>query len=492
MTVPSRTTRDADIREIRGRILTVLPAATYQMDRFFQFADIDFSERTETACVEVGAEPRLHLNPRFVRMRCKRDEHLLMLVLHELYHVILGHTRLFARLTEAHNVAFDAIINSLLCRQFPGPEYVSFFTRLNPADRFPGRLLRPPRGWPRRMEVARGASPEERALMSLLYGARADSVTYQEVLSVLERTLETSSCGSCVHTEAPGRHPDEPNNSGGEGYVLIGDHGGARGSGEMDQTAVGDAVFKDILRRITEKWPARAGLGVGRDRGSRAFDFLMPRPRNPRADFVTALRRLLLSAGVLQPDPASPYAWKRIDDAQETSTTVVNWRDRRVHAWTTLTGLPQLLFRDTASCRRTCWRPRNVAHVYLDVSGSMARELPWLVGALEPLQRRGLCRLYAFSTVVAEVGRCRLLKDEIPNTFGTDISCVYSHLLALAPSRTPRRVVVLTDGFTGEPPTQHLAEAQKRKTRVTVGVVGGNGRRHLGYASIVETLPALA
>jgi hypothetical protein len=37
---------------IRERIFNVLPAASYQMEKLFGLFDIDFSNETETACVE--------------------------------------------------------------------------------------------------------------------------------------------------------------------------------------------------------------------------------------------------------------------------------------------------------------------------------------------------------------------------------------------------------------------------------------------------------
>ena len=70
--------------------------------------------------------------------------------MHELWHVILAHTRLYPRPTGAHNIAFDAVINAGLAREFPGPEYRGFFEAVNPAETFPGLLLRPPEGWPQR------------------------------------------------------------------------------------------------------------------------------------------------------------------------------------------------------------------------------------------------------------------------------------------------------------------------------------------------------
>jgi hypothetical protein len=45
--------------------------------------------------------------------------------MHELHHVLLGHTKLFQRLSTADNIVFDAVINSLLCRMFPQPAYVA-------------------------------------------------------------------------------------------------------------------------------------------------------------------------------------------------------------------------------------------------------------------------------------------------------------------------------------------------------------------------------
>ena len=70
-----------------------------------------------------------------------------MLVLHELHHVLLGHTRLFRRVTPLDNLAFDAVINALLCRMFPGRDHTAFFTDFYADDQFPACLLRPPCGW---------------------------------------------------------------------------------------------------------------------------------------------------------------------------------------------------------------------------------------------------------------------------------------------------------------------------------------------------------
>ena len=110
-----------------------------------------------------------------------------MLVLHELYHIILGHTRLFPRVTQLHNIAFDAIINSMLCHQFKDPVYLEFFQKINSWKRFPARLLRPPEGWPEKAEsLPKGASEEEALILNRLYGKKTETVTYHEVLELSE------------------------------------------------------------------------------------------------------------------------------------------------------------------------------------------------------------------------------------------------------------------------------------------------------------------
>ena len=75
--------------DLRLRIFNVLPAAGYQMDRLLQLMDVVESDLSPTACVECRAKPRMHLNPEFVAEHCRRDEHLFMLVMHELHHVLL-------------------------------------------------------------------------------------------------------------------------------------------------------------------------------------------------------------------------------------------------------------------------------------------------------------------------------------------------------------------------------------------------------------------
>ncbi len=134
------------------------------------------------------------VNPEFVAAHCRSDEHLSMLVLHELYHVLLGHTRLYPRVTSAQNWAFDCIINAQLCRLFPQPRFTSFFAQFVAGDGGPGDLLAPPRGWHPDFGAASLKSLRERAVASGSRLADAhwrlycdDSITTEELYRLLVR-----------------------------------------------------------------------------------------------------------------------------------------------------------------------------------------------------------------------------------------------------------------------------------------------------------------
>ena len=132
---------------IAERILDAFPSGSYGLLALLRLLDIAETGEVATAAVECTAMPRLLVNPAFVEAHAATPERLLMLIMHELHHVLLGHTRLFPRHTGADNLIFDAVINALLCRMFPSPEHTSFFTEFYSDKRFPECLLRPPSRW---------------------------------------------------------------------------------------------------------------------------------------------------------------------------------------------------------------------------------------------------------------------------------------------------------------------------------------------------------
>ena len=138
MTVP------AQAESLVRRVLDAVPARSHALGALLQLFRVEASEDVPTACVSCERRPVLRVNPRFVDEHCRSDAHLFVLVMHELHHVLLGHTRLFPRPTPAHNVAFDAVINALLCARFPEEAYTSFFTQQYGHAKGALRLLAPP------------------------------------------------------------------------------------------------------------------------------------------------------------------------------------------------------------------------------------------------------------------------------------------------------------------------------------------------------------
>ncbi len=428
--------------QIRARIFSVVPAATWQMEELLSLLDIITDDSIPTACVDCTARPRLRLNADFVAEHCSTDEHLLVLVLHELHHVVLGHTRLFPRPTKAHNIAFDAVINAMICNQFREKRYWSFFNSLNSAYDFPARLLRPPEGWPGKWQYPEDASAKEKCVINLLYGPGKVGATYLEVFELLVDSLKK-----------------DPNSH----FVLLGNH-------QDDQAEdSSDPFFSKAIREIVSKWPRPNLVLSGRDQGSQATGWHLDASDDTSKPLQKAFERVLRKAGVHSSNASSTRRLTRIPILRTLETVVPQARDRRIAAWRTLYGTWPVIYRGIQSEEKIQSIPQPVAHVYLDISGSMSGVLPQITAALKRPHRLGLLKLFVFSTVVGEV-EPRNLACRVPNTFGTDINCVLEHLKAISAAKRPRRTIVVTDGWVGAP-SPRLVHALS-KIRFFAAIVG--------------------
>ncbi|HSL82796.1 MAG TPA: hypothetical protein VLF66_08465, partial [Thermoanaerobaculia bacterium] len=94
MNEPSLASRDAGGRTLAERVVDAVPVTQLAFLKLLSLLDVQASREVPTACVTLGARSRLLINPDFVRERCATDEALVILVLHELFHVLLGHTRM--------------------------------------------------------------------------------------------------------------------------------------------------------------------------------------------------------------------------------------------------------------------------------------------------------------------------------------------------------------------------------------------------------------
>ena len=320
-----------DPQDLTRRVLDAVPAGSYAMQALLSLARIEVSADVPTAAVTCERRPALLVNPDFVAAHCRTDEHLFMLVMHELYHVLLGHTRLYPVMTPAHNLAFDAVINAMLVARFPAVAYTSFFTELYAKESAALRLLAPP-GEPPIEE------PALAALHAALYSHR--QVTAREVFDRISR-------------DAACQAPDLSR--------LLGNHGRP---GEPQSPI--DTEFAEAVRSIAGDWPAEPGTrGLGGALAKRRVA-----PETPGQRVLAAVRRALLGAASL---PGGP---RRTHSPLLVATPVPDLRDRRASVSRALGRWP-LLNAGSVSVRRP---GLGRAEVYFDVSGSVndvAAALVW-------------------------------------------------------------------------------------------------------------------
>ena len=442
-----------DEEKIVTRILDVIPPGSFELTTFLSLFSVRFSEKTETACVTCGESPELLLNKEFIEAHCQTDEHLFMLVMHELYHVILGHTRLFPRSTEVRNIVFDAVINALLCTLFPKPEFTSFFTDYYPSDKMPFALLRP-RG--------EGTPLAAEAALKLLYGG-SDTGTYYDVYEALlmsgcVKEITVFLGGGRGATALPGdgraRSPSAPH------PILLGSHG--------DEDEAMSPEMKDLIQKIISKWPSPDRPLQGQDLGSEEREREFGSGGRVTTALLRGIRRLMRQAAL----PGRKEVRRRSvrEMVCETATFLPDWHDRAHEARAVAFG-DALIYSTTTKARRPFLRDNRKAFVYFDVSGSVAGEVPSVAKTLLPYCRRGLCTVHVFSTVVHPASVSDLAARKFSSTGGTDVNCVLRHILDLPPRRRPRAAVVVTDGFTGAPNATLAAQFRAAGVRLFVGLV---------------------
>lgn len=404
---------------IKTRIYNVIPAATWQMERILNLLEIIADDSIPTACVDCSVRPSLRINPKFIAEYCKTDEHLMMLILHEIFHIVLGHTRLFDRLTPIHNIAFDAIINSQLCHQFKSKNYVSFFENINGLDSLESRLLRPPNGWPDKIIQHPSATYKERKVISLLYGKDKNQVTYQEIFELLLQSLS----GKLSNT-----------------YVLLGNHDNQSQS-EIDK-AIGTAV-----REITSRWPRPDKNLGGRDEGQNGTWIL--KEDKVSDSLRSAIKSMIKKSGIIEKNKNVNFKYKNKNITLTIETVIPQAKDRRLAAWKKIHGAYPIIYRGTLEHIKKKRTPVPIAHVYMDVSGSMNDVIGPLGSVLRESHKDGDVKLYAFSTVIDEITPAKIKKG-IKNTFGTDINCILSHIYAMDKKKRPKKILVVSDGFIGK------------------------------------------
>jgi len=452
---------------LKERIHAAFPVTQPAYRKLLGLLDIELSDEVPTAAVSLGPRSVMKINPEFLELHCRTDATLTMLVLHETMHVLLGHTRLYERITPEQNIAFDAVINATLCRMLPSPEYTALFRDLYASDLLPEALLRPPDGvgtpwirWTLEGEVGR--------LHQALY--EDDTVTTGELLAMLEKTVAGGNRDGNGGEKTPSGH-----NPPGE---LLGRLLGNHGPGSEDESPSPELL--EGIRDLVSHWP-RETVRKGRDMGGTENRRTL-HVRNPGRIASTILRRALLHVAVTGPagigGPLPTIA------PRPSARPFAAPRDRRAAVLGAL-GQPPLLWETTVEDRTR--RPVSRTHVYLDVSGSIESVVPLLYGAILSLAEFVHPMVHLFSTKVFDTKIGELHRGKITSTYGTDITCVTAHMI----EHRVRRAVIVTDGWVGSVPKTHRARLPGLRA-VIVLTHGGDPGFAAELGAAVAELPHLS
>ena len=407
------------------RLLDCVPLLDYGLEAFLGLFEIEETREIPTAAVPLGKSPRLLINPDFVAASCPTQEDLAALVLHEMHHLLLGHTRLFQRVTQADNVAFDAVINAMLCRRHPEPARTAFFRRLYRADVFPELLLRPPEGFPGKPRWSRAVEPAWRAMLKDLY--YTGTGTFHEVYALLRERLAPAVA-----------------------ITLLGSHG----DDEQGLDASDDPALFAAVRQVVERWPMPPDPRIGRS--------LENALRTLTVKIATHPPHAVLRCALLAAAREGNRHVGRFDRSPVTVDVAWPTRDRRAFALGAF-GAPPLLNRGEIVGRP---RPAGITPVdiYVDVSASVAGFLPHLLAAIRSCRAWVAPRMFQFSCGVEELTLADLTRGRVRTTGGTDGAIFTRHLSA----RAPGSAVVLTDGYVGAIPAGDIPACRRARLQVVL------------------------
>jgi hypothetical protein len=445
--------------EVLVAVLDLAIAAPLALGAFTTVSSVEWSDGVTTACVECTHRPRLLLNRAFVAEHCTTSERVAMLVLHELSHISLGHTRLYPRVTPAQNVAFDAVINARLLHLLleagidPAP-YAALPCGLYGAAEAPLFILRPPPGWPAAPEWHASATCPEplRNVHRRLYSLRRkrlDDVTYGELLAALRASCSNAEIGAAAAR-------------------LLGGHGATA----LEEAALSGGRDPGAAELLSATMVALDDRGLGAGPAASRETLRLP-GGEPEYALQRALRRLLRQ--VFAP---STTAYRRLTSRLVPLVGVDPSRDRRAATRKLLArayGAPEPMLFRVDGTRHT--PHRSAATIYIDVSGSMTELIDRLHAALVPLRRMLAPEVLAFSCGVMPTPVARFVDGEMDSTWGTEIEPVLTHAAERARragpgSLGPRRALVLTDGYFDRPGAAAVRALVEARAELHFGIIG--------------------
>ena len=418
---------------------------------------VQYTDDIPTLAVTCHAQPRLLVNLAFLGKHAKTESQVKAVVAHEFLHVLLRHTEGRQPLSYARHIAFDAVINAIIHRQY-GESYSSMMANYYASATGLQKLLRPMNAeelaWCEKMP---DNIPQWAHAWQALYAGKLVTDDIEELAqTVAKETLtpngEKDYGPFNLDSQDKGETP------------LLGNH-----------DDLGQELEGDMAKAVEEALKQMNGHGIWRSPQERNIGGAIASTLFKEND--TALRKWEVKTLALIKQHITPDKNTRAQKEQAWSyrIPVLHPGDRRAFLksqWSPF--LPE----STWVGQRLA--PDGTAQVYLDVSGSMHQEMPAIIHLLNRLGRYIRRPFWAFSDVVApaliEKGQLRT-----STTGGTSMRCVLEHVAKTSPSAA----IVITDGYIEAITKTQAAKAQSCKLHILVTRSGNS--MHIASAGLPYT-----
>jgi hypothetical protein len=425
--------------KLKDQLYNSLPAGKFAFGALLRLLDVVETTQVPTAAVECRRLPRLLVNPDFVKVHANTPDKLAMLVLHELHHVLLGHTQRFDLNDPLENFVFDCVINAMLCRLLPNPESIALFTDYYSDEKFPECFLRPPAEW-----------NTDRDLVSLPPALGSD-LKFPGVVSAREVYKALYSFEGASYEEIRQLFPKAL----GRRLALLENVKLLGGHGDSPEPAA-SAELVGAIREVITQWPCPPEPFKGQSLDG-LFGTSTVQIQGRRHD-RQSLRRLFRSVANLK--DGSSQTVSGIED-RIIQSPIRGARLTRKDLVGHLLGHQPLLL-ESRIAQRVPVQQGSKVHVYLDVSGSIEGIKGVLYGAVLEHSECVWPQIHLFSTEVADVSLPQLRKGVCKTTGGTDINCVFDH----ARKNRVQRALIVTDGWVGTPSKLNADWARQMKVAV--------------------------
>jgi hypothetical protein len=401
---------------------------------------VEFTEDIPTLAVTCETEPRLLVNLSFLITNAHTETQVKAVIIHEFLHVLLRHTEGRQPLTPARHLAFDAVINAIIHRQY-GETYSSMMSSYYGESSGLQKLLRPMNQdeleWFNKNITN---APTWVHAWNALYAGRL-------IADDIENLAETLADFVLTGQGEKKLGPFNLEKGSLDTSDLLGNHA------DLDQEAEGE-----LAKALNSALKQMNGHGIWRSPHDRGIG--------------GALADTLFAA-----DNAPMRRWekKTLTVIKKYITPDRHSRARREELWTY--RIPILSPNDRRAFLRAQWSPflpesswegqrlkqSGTAQVYLDVSGSMNHAMPLIIGLLNRLGRHIRRPFWAFSNEVApaviEKGNLRTA-----TTGGTSMACVLEHVAKTRPDAA----IVITDGYIEALDRRLVAKAAGTRLHVLV------------------------